>query len=282
MFAPSPKRSPSFLGLALVAVTFTLAGCQRKVPDDIVKKSLEQALRRAPATATAMCGANVRGFSTSKIEVAERRKDNTGVAHIKGKPWLAAGAPNDCEGDIEYAYSYKSRTIGKRTTTTWTLERIKLTAVQTKGVSFKPVDEAPDDAEDDPATTASAAALAPPVTTASVAPATPTPVAVAAPGKATPAAPAQGAAAPTPAVTPAPAAITSVNVEVKNECATKVEYCVASTGSTLNTSLGSNTSTSHSLSPGARVQLKKGGSCGATVFTVPASKDGQKVVICKR
>lgn len=97
-----------------------------------------------------MCGANVRGFSSSKIEVAERRKDNTGVAHIKGKPWLAAGAPNDCEGDIEYAYSYKSRTIGKRTTTTWTLEHIKLTAVQTKGVSFRPVDEAPDDARDDP------------------------------------------------------------------------------------------------------------------------------------
>lgn len=81
---------------------------------------------------------------------------------------------------------------------------------------------------------------------------------------------------------PPPEKIVSVSVEIRNECSDKVEYCVDSGGSTLNTSLGGNTSTSSSLGPGTKIQLKKDNRCGTTVFTVPESKDRQKVVLCER
>lgn len=85
-----------------------------------------------------------------------------------------------------------------------------------------------------------------------------------------------------PAPTPPPEPeITSVRVYVSNECAAKVEYCVED-GSTLHTSLTSNTSTTHSVKPGAKLRVKKGGSCGDVAFTAPASKDEVKFSICKR
>lgn len=81
---------------------------------------------------------------------------------------------------------------------------------------------------------------------------------------------------------PPPEKIISVSVDLRNECSDKVEYCVDSGGSTLNTSLGGNTSTSSTLRPGTKIQLKKDNRCGTTVFTVPESKDRQKVVLCER
>ncbi len=81
---------------------------------------------------------------------------------------------------------------------------------------------------------------------------------------------------------PKPEKIDVVSVEVRNECSDKVEYCVDSGGSTLNTSLGGNTSTSSQMRPGTEIQLKKGSSCSTTLFTVPESRDRQKVVLCKK
>lgn len=80
---------------------------------------------------------------------------------------------------------------------------------------------------------------------------------------------------------PVEAPITSVRVYVSNQCAKKVEYCVEN-GSTLNTSLGSNASTTHTVSPGAKFKIKNGSSCGNVVFTAPAAKDEQKFNICSR
>jgi hypothetical protein len=76
--------------------------------------------------------------------------------------------------------------------------------------------------------------------------------------------------------------ISSVSVEVKNECSEKVEYCVESGSSTLNTSLGGNTTTSHTMRPGDKIRLKKGSNCAMTIFTAPASRDRQKVMLCER
>lgn len=135
------------VGLALLA-----SGCQRTVPQDIVNKSLQSSLRVAPGIASAMCGATVRGFSSTTVTITKRGEKNTGVAHLVGTPWLTQGAPKQCEGDVEYAYSYSSKSsrVGRkrRTTVTWSLDSLKLTAVQTPGVTFKPVTEAPA-AEDD-------------------------------------------------------------------------------------------------------------------------------------
>jgi hypothetical protein len=87
---------------------------------------------------------------------------------------------------------------------------------------------------------------------------------------------------PEPSQPPKPAKIDVVSVEVRNECSEKVEYCVDSGGSTLNTSLGGNTSTSSQMRPGTEIQLKKGSSCSTTLFTVPESADRQKVILCKK
>ena len=87
---------------------------------------------------------------------------------------------------------------------------------------------------------------------------------------------------PEPVQPPKPEKIDVVSVDVRNECSDKVEYCVDSGGSTLNTSLGGNTSTSSQMRPGTEIQLKKGSSCSTTLFTVPESKDRQKVILCKK
>ena len=140
--------------VALVAlVSMSLMGCKKQVPNDIVQKSLTNALRHAPNTSSAMCGAGVRGLASSKITNITKGPDNKGKAHVTGTPWMAQGAPSSCEGDVEFHYSYTTRTTGykrKVTTTTWTLDDLKLVAVQTKGVTFKPVDEKPDDGDEDP------------------------------------------------------------------------------------------------------------------------------------
>lgn len=140
--------------VALVALLgLTTAGCKKQVPKDIVQKSLVNALRHAPNTASAMCGADVRGLLGARITNVKADKENKGTAHIAGSPFLGKGAPSTCEGDVEFKYSYTSKTTGykrKTTTTTWSLDDLKLVAVQTKGVTFKPVDEKPDDGDEDP------------------------------------------------------------------------------------------------------------------------------------
>lgn len=136
--------------LALVALTST--GCKKQVPNDIVQKTLKGALSsHAPATTSAMCGVKVRGLSNSTITVTKKNPDNTGVAHVKGTPWMAQGTPPFCEGDVEFRYSFTSKTTGykrKSTTTTWYLEQVKLTAVQTPGVKSVTASEAPDGDEE--------------------------------------------------------------------------------------------------------------------------------------
>lgn len=133
----------------LVVGALTVTGCKRQVPTDIVQKSLRSAISsHAPMTTSGMCGSNVRGIPNASITITKRNPDNTGVAHVRGTPW--GGSPSTCEGDIEFKYSYTSKTSGykrKRTTTTWYLDEVKLVAVQTKGVSFKPVAENASDDE---------------------------------------------------------------------------------------------------------------------------------------
>lgn len=81
---------------------------------------------------------------------------------------------------------------------------------------------------------------------------------------------------------PTESPVSIVSIDFRNECSDKVEYCVESGSSTLNTSLGGNTSTSSTLSPGTKIQLKKNNKCGMTIFTVPESRDRQKVLLCQR
>ncbi len=129
----------------------TSAGCKKQVPKDIVQKSLVNALRHAPNTASAMCGSDVRGLLGARVTNVKSDKDNRGTAHIAGAPLRGKGAPSTCEGDVAFHYSYTSKTTGKLTRVMWSLDELKLVAVQTKGVTFKPVDETPDDGDDDPA-----------------------------------------------------------------------------------------------------------------------------------
>ena len=141
--------------LAVMLGAMSLLGCKKQVPTDIVQKSLRNALRlHAPQTTSAMCGATVRGLVSANITNVVRKPDGTsGTAHVSGAPWTAPGAPANCEGDVEFKYTYTQKTTGPRkrrtTTTTWFLDHIKLTAVQTKGVPFKPVDESSSDDDDE-------------------------------------------------------------------------------------------------------------------------------------
>ncbi len=141
--------------LALMVGTLSLLGCKKQVPTDIVQKSMRNALRlHAPATTSAMCGTTVKGLVNANVTNVVRKPDgSSGTAHISGAPWLTAGAPANCEGDIEFKFSFTQKTTGPRkrktTTTTWFLDHIKLTAVQTKGVPFKPVDENSSDEDDE-------------------------------------------------------------------------------------------------------------------------------------
>jgi hypothetical protein len=144
------------IGVMAVAAAMSVLGCKKQVPTDIVQKSLRNALRlHAPLTTSAMCGANVKGLTNANITSVVRKPDGvTGTAHVSGAPWTAPGAPPLCEGDVEFKFTFTQKTTGstkrKRTTTTWFLDHVKLTAVQTKGVIFRPVDEASSDDDDDP------------------------------------------------------------------------------------------------------------------------------------
>lgn len=140
---------------ALIVGLMSLTGCKKQVPTDIVQKSLRNALRlHAPQTTSAMCGLNVKGLVNANITNVQRGKDgSSGTAHVSGSPWATPGAPASCEGDVEFKYSFSQKTTGPRkrrtTTTTWFLDHVKLTAVQTKGVVFKSVDENATDEDDD-------------------------------------------------------------------------------------------------------------------------------------
>lgn len=141
--------------LALIVGSMSLMGCKKQVPTDIVQKSLRNALRlHAPATTSGMCGTNVKGLSNASVTNVQRKPDgSSGTAHISGAPFGTPGAPATCEGDVEFKYTFTQRTTGSRkrrnTTTTWYLEHVKLTAVQTKGVVFKSVDENATDDDDE-------------------------------------------------------------------------------------------------------------------------------------
>jgi hypothetical protein len=139
--------------LVVVVVALAGVGCKRQVPQDIVQKSVKNAIRQAPLTSSAMCGAEVRGLANATVSVKSHKPDNTGVAHIKGFPMggTVGQTPTTCEGDVEFAYSYTSKTTGykrKTTRTTWYLDKMKLVAVQTKGVTFKPVEETANDQDE--------------------------------------------------------------------------------------------------------------------------------------
>ena len=143
------------LVLAVMLGAMSLMGCKKQVPTDIVQKSLRNALRlHAPLTTSGMCGVPVKGLINANVTSVTRSKDGvSGTAHVSGAPWAAPGAPANCEGDVEFKYTYTQKTTGPRkrrtTTTTWFLDRVKLTAVQTKGVPFKAVDESSSDDDDE-------------------------------------------------------------------------------------------------------------------------------------
>ncbi len=82
-----------------------------------------------------------------------------------------------------------------------------------------------------------------------------------------------------PAQPSQPAKVNWVNVEVKNECNERIEYCIDQPPSTLNTSANGHTTTTHTaIRPGSRIQLKKGGQCSFTIYTVGESNG--TVVLC--
>lgn len=138
---------------AAICLLLSTSACKRSVPEDIVDKSLRRTLLNAPGIASAMCGVPVRGFSSVKATITKRGENNTGTAHLVGTPWLGKGTPPQCEGDVEYAYSYTSKTSrsGRRrqTNVTWSLDALKLVGVSTPGVTLKPVTEAPAAGDDD-------------------------------------------------------------------------------------------------------------------------------------
>jgi hypothetical protein len=138
--------------VAVVFFAMSSMGCKKQVPNDIVQKTLKGALStHAPATTSAMCGVKVRGLNNTTVTIKSKNAENIGVAHVKGTPWLAAGTPPFCEGDIQFKYSFTSKTTGykrKTTTTTWYLEHVKLVGIQTPGVANGTADEDPDGDEE--------------------------------------------------------------------------------------------------------------------------------------
>jgi hypothetical protein len=136
------------LMFAVVLAAMSTLGCKKQVPNDIVQKTLRGALStHAPATTSAMCGVKVRGLTNATVTVKSKKSDNTGIAHVKGTPWLGPNTPPFCEGDVEFRYSFTSKTTGykrRTTTTTWYLEHVKLVAVQTPNVQSQTADEDPD------------------------------------------------------------------------------------------------------------------------------------------
>lgn len=141
--------------LLVIAVLVTAAfstGCKKQVPTDIVQQSLRGALHtHAPKTTTAMCGTTVRGIIGTTVTVKSKNADNVGVAHVRGMPIGGIKAPPVCEGDVEFKFTSTSKRSGyrgRKTTTTWYLDHVKLLAVQTPGVAGATVDEDPDGDDD--------------------------------------------------------------------------------------------------------------------------------------
>lgn len=144
----------AMLGLGM----FTLSGCKRQVPDDIVKKTMTSAIRmHAAGLVSVMCGGSTKGLSNPTVTVTKKNPDGTtGTAHVRGAPMFFQGkvTPSQCEGDVDFAFTYTSRTTGsgkrRHTMTTWYLQHMKLTAVQTPGVTMKAFEEDPEgDVDDD-------------------------------------------------------------------------------------------------------------------------------------
>ncbi len=139
-------------GVMLGAVL--LSGCKKQVPDDIVKKTISSAMRmHAAGLVSIMCGGSAKGLSNPTVTIVKRGTESTGTAHIKGSPTFYQGKATQCEGDVEYSYTYSSKTIGagsrRRTMTTWYLQHMKLVAIQTPGVTFKTYEEDPEGEPDD-------------------------------------------------------------------------------------------------------------------------------------
>lgn len=153
------KKRILFYTMTMI-VGVSLTGCGRSVPESIVKKAMEDSIRTAPNTTSAMCGVDVDGLTVTETSIKKTGDKNTGIVHVKGKPRPSFGhkklkdeeekdPPKECEGDIEYQFSYTSKRFGRRTEVTWSLDKMKLVAVQTKGVKFKPVEEKPHEDEAD-------------------------------------------------------------------------------------------------------------------------------------
>lgn len=134
------RIAPLFLAICAL----TAAGCKRQVPDKIVVDVVKKFLRHAPNTSTAMCGFQRNGLLLADVKVTKKDADNKGTVHVSSSQQNGTKMVK-CEGDLSYDFSYKSRTIRKRTTVTWSLENIQLTAVQTPGVNFTPIQEKPGD-----------------------------------------------------------------------------------------------------------------------------------------
>jgi hypothetical protein len=133
-----------FVLAVLMGACALSAGCKKRVPNNVVSDALIDAMQRqAPKTVSAMCGARTKGLTRPEISNVrlDEEKPTQGIAHVKGAPWLTAGVtlPSSCEGDVEFRFASNTTTSKKgkiRTNkTTWFLEHIKLSAVQTTGVT---------------------------------------------------------------------------------------------------------------------------------------------------
>jgi hypothetical protein len=131
-------------------ITMSLVGCKKMAPEDVVRNSIVSAMRsHAGGLVSAMCGVPAQGLPTPNIRVVSRIAGGTGTVHVSGKPMLkGAGNAPQCEGDIEYSFTYTTKTTGpakkRKTMTTWYLNHMKLVAVQTPGVALKPFEEDPE------------------------------------------------------------------------------------------------------------------------------------------
>jgi hypothetical protein len=83
-----------------------------------------------------------------------------------------------------------------------------------------------------------------------------------------------------PAKPAEPPPITSVSLELYNNCPTAMDYCVDD-GNTLYTSITTSTTTTHSVRPGAKIRYRKSNNCTDTVYTVTAESEKQKTNLCK-
>jgi uncharacterized Zn-binding protein involved in type VI secretion len=147
------KTLTLLLGAAMV---MSLAGCKKMAPEDIVRSSITSAMRtHASGLVSAMCGGPAQGLASPQVRVVSRIAGGTGTVHVSGKPTLYKGTATQCEGDIEYSFTYTTKTTGpskkRKTMTTWYLSHMKLVAVQTPGVALKPFEEDPEGNMDDDA-----------------------------------------------------------------------------------------------------------------------------------